>query len=89
MPIIAAAQAVTTTAVKVSTTAADGAAHTVVVAAVDGTVYAGGSAVTSSTGLPVAPGGVLSVRVLAADSLYLVSAAGTVNTRVLRTGADT
>lgn len=77
------------TAVAVSTTASDGIGHTVSVAPVDGTVYAGGdNTVTSSNGFPITPSTPQSFALGKGDSLYLVAASGTVNVRVIRVGAD-
>lgn len=88
MAIKTAAVGVTSTAAAVSTTSSDGIGHTVSVAPVDGTVYAGGSDVTTANGFPITPSTPQSFALAKGDVLWLVAASGTVNVRVIRLGAD-
>ncbi len=88
MAVVSVAVAVQQTAVKVSTVASDGVAHTVAVCALDGTVHVGGAGVSAVNGVPVSPGAPVTVRCGRGDGLFVVAGSGTVNVRVLRVGAD-
>lgn len=85
--IVAVNVGVTTSPTQVSA-ASDGTAQSVAVSPVDGVVYVAGSSSTATTdGFPLQVGQVLTVLVRSGEALYLRTASGTVNARVLRAGA--
>ena len=82
MAIDSVAVSVTTSATLLVTADADG--MTATVSPVGGSVYLGGSGVTTANGLPISAGVALSKDLRAGEKLYAIAAAGTVDVRVLR-----
>lgn len=86
MSVLAASTTVATTATALAT--ADSSVYSLLIKVPSGgaTVYIGSSAVTTSTGFPVAAGEAYAFDLDAAETVYGVVASGTQAVNVLRTG---
>lgn len=88
MGIFTAALGITTTAVAISRIASTGDGQAVSVTPLDGTVYVGGADVTAASGTPATPSMPVALTLPKGETLYAIAAAGTVNVRIMRVGAD-